>query len=242
MRTRNLLTVTGLTLAAAALVGCGPNLKAVDRHLDFGDTFVGTPVKRSTAWVNEGGQAHIGKIELSPGEAFSLDASEIQADPVLTRNERSGDVLVTFNPATAGVYESTLSLDSNGRADDVKLRGRGVYTFSPSGVSLSGDGLRWDEPLDHGSVPVAGGEAIRRVRVTNRTGRDVTLKPVWTRGDQGFELRDSRDEVRLARGDSVELTSVFDPDNVGTFQDSLMLIVDNDQTRGGLVVTGKGTR
>src|SRR5690606_28852882 len=126
-----------------------------------------------------------------------------------------------------------LKLDSNGKEQDVSLRGRGVYTLSSASVSLTGDGLRWDAPLDHGTVPVAGGESIRRLKVTNRTNADVDLKPIWSRGQQGFELRGDTDTLRLDPDATVELVTVFDPDDIGSFEDSLILQVDDETTRGG---------
>lgn len=231
-----------LSLVGLTLIGCGPNLKAIDRQLDFGDTFVGVPATRSTAWVNHGGEAHIRKVVVSKSDAFEADASALIDDPELSKNERSGDVVVTFLPKRPGEYEAKLSLDSNGREEPVFLRGRGVYVMSSDAVSLSGAGLSWDAPLDHGSVPVIGGEGLRRVTITNNTGRRVTVRPYVGHGEKGFSVQDGSQTIRLRPGASAEVVTRFDPVAAGVFNDTLLFTVDGERARSGIALTGQGTK
>lgn len=232
-------------VAILTAFGCSPSLRATDDTLDFGDTFVGTPVTRSVAWTNESGtDAQIREVEVgSDGRVFAVDASDLREDPEVSENERSRDVSVRFNPDEVGIYESELVADvRRGKAETVRLRGRGVYALTNDAVSLSGEGLRWDRPLDHGSVPVDGGEAVRRLTVTNRTNNTVLVKPSFSRGGHGFSIRNGIDAVRLEPGEDAELVTVFRPKATGTASDTLLLTVDDTDARGGVVVTGRGER
>jgi len=216
-------------IAGVGLEAPAPDLQVnADLHA-FGTVEVGSPATWTLEITNNGYEVlTIDNIQ-SGNEAYTTDFA---GDPVnLARNE-SLNVVITFDPPTAGQYNTNLIITSNdnGVADS-------EYTVGLMGAAIAADIAVTPSPVDFGEV-IFGETGIATLTISNEGDVNLVISQITIPGD--IFSSDWAGEQTIEPDDEYILNLTFAPAADQAYEEQLT-IVSNDPVDGNLNVTLQGT-
>ncbi|MFH0766394.1 MAG: choice-of-anchor D domain-containing protein, partial [Calditrichota bacterium] len=158
-------------------------------------------------------------------------------DAVTLPPQESAAFALTFTPADAIEYQTTLTIHSNDPDEanfQVVLTGLG-RTPPPPLISVN------PQSIDFGDV-VANSSAEEIIHLSNIGYRPLTLSDITVDG-LGYSSNYEGGQIVIQRGETNDLTITFTPDGAGVYNGSVTIISDNDDEQNHVTsvdLTGTG--
>ena len=228
--TKNFIWVLVLVIAAVVLglwfqqnpPGRAPGrLTPSPDPVDFGAAYVGTTVKRTVTWTNNGAQAVAVHSYGASNDPFSVDQAVAPAMPF---NVNPGAVTpaltFTFSPADKGTFTSHGNLLSVGPVSvtRVPLQGLGVYSSTSGALAIqvpvpvgAAAGTTNPEFVDFGRV-IVGQTAGKNVDVRNGSAQNLNANATWS--PAVFAATFPNNPIAIAAHGTTNVTVTFVPAQV----------------------------
>ena len=220
----------------------GTSVTSTTNRTDFGTTPIGTPVAYTYTIQNIGGIAlSIGAITLGDNINYTVTtppSASIVAGGTTT-------FVVTFNPTTAGIKPSTISIE-NGDSDE------NPYNFTLTGttppeMNITGNG---NSIVDGDSTPATTddtdfgttntGTAVSHTFTIQNTGTGTLTLGTTTLGDL-TNYKIFLPATSIAPGGSTTFTIIFNPTTAGTKNTTFSIVTnDGDENPYNFSITGVG--
>jgi len=243
--------VVGVALLGFASAGCHHvQMVGGDRHIDHGSLLLGQSSVRMARWKNDTGQDAEFTCALyeDPSGYYNLGAgSGLRVIP----KDGVYDVAVIFAPGRVGEFEAkvrsyckTIGKKSvSYKGEGSRHKGKGVAMLSgDTSMHISGGDAEVDAVMRFGKVvEKTPAKPNKKIEIVNNKAANVQVSVKWLRGNQGFATVPAGPAITLKPGkNTIEIA--FTPPKVGTFADSVLLILDGGASRVGASMKGKGIK
>lgn len=190
--------------------GVQPQLEVAGQLIDFGETTVNQPIKRTIEVSNSGNATlNFTKIAVANPEIFKLVEPP---DSIAAFSKLLFEM--AFLPPDSGVFADSLVIESDGGKDTIMLAGKAI--LPPYRLSANA--------LDFGNMRVDQTTAPRRLFLKNQGKLSVKLNQVAVRSPEIFRV--TFDDSVIQAQDSLEIQLRFRPNAVKSFADTLRLSSD----------------
>ncbi len=203
-----------------------PDLSVSSLELDFGVEVIGNQGEMELTVYNVGNSSLILYDVSSSSSVFSTDFNPLDS---LILPTDSLLIMVYFNPDDTVSYSEILSIDNNDELVVIRLLGIGEAPPAPE-ISASADSLDFGEVLvsTQNSLPFT---------IYNVGDTTLVLYEITT-GNEVFTTDFDPADSLILQGDSLIVTVTFEPTEITTYVDTL--VIDNNDELLYLALLGEG--
>ncbi len=225
-----------VALDGDGVIGTDPDITVTPTSYSYGNVLINASGFQSFEIRNDGTtDLNITGTSLFGSAEFSIDNGDIGIGITLTPGQ-THNVVVSFNPVTAGFQSDTLRITSNDPDEsivDVALDGNGVIGADPD-ITVTPSLHNYGNVLINAS-------ATQSFEVRNDGTADLTVSGANIVGSAEFAIDSGGALFTLAPGASQDIVVSFNPTATGTQSDTLRITSDDpDESIVDIALDGNG--